>query len=80
MDREINLQEPKLEKKKLTRTRFSPDIGTGSIAHDVDNIKRVTFISHVFNGPFQSTVAALGEVSCHPNFSILYHGASFFLL
>jgi len=40
---------------------------------DVDEIKNVTIINQVINGPFESVLAARREVHSHTNVSISRH-------
>jgi len=43
----------------------------------MDDVKGVAFLSQVFNCPFESNLAAFGEVQCNTNVPVLYH--AFFL-
>nr|ACU14505.1 unknown [Glycine max] len=71
-----NLFLSELCQRNKRRTRFCPQLVTiiRRIGIDVDDVKGVAFISQVFDGPFESNLAAIGEVQCNTNLSILYHG------
>lgn len=63
-------------KDTLTRTRFGPKKVTGlvnGVGIDVNDGKGITFVGQIVDCPFQSILAALGEVHGHSYLPILHH-------